>query len=144
MGDCHRACGFDAIRMSEHHLPQVDEALCTACGDCVQSCPKDLFSIHKACDRLWIACASLAEGDSVLDDCEVACTACGRCAMDSDSIEMKNGLPVIDYRSGPLDSSPSQRCPTGAIVWLDADRGPIRGRSAAPVIRRSDKHDSPT
>ena len=51
-GDCAVACDFDAIRMNAHDLPVVDEALCTACGDCVAACPKDLFSIHPVEPRL--------------------------------------------------------------------------------------------
>ncbi len=46
LADCAVVCDFDAIRMDAHELPVVDEAKCTACGDCVEACPKDLFSIH--------------------------------------------------------------------------------------------------
>ena len=44
---------------------------------------KDLFSIQPVSHRLWVACRSLEAGDEMLADCEVACTACGRCAMDA-------------------------------------------------------------
>ncbi|MBM3289890.1 MAG: 4Fe-4S dicluster domain-containing protein, partial [Candidatus Hydrogenedentes bacterium] len=44
LGDCARVCEFDAIRMNEYGLPVVDESKCTACGDCVEVCPKVLFS----------------------------------------------------------------------------------------------------
>ena len=54
---------------------------CIACKytDCVEVCPKDLFSLHPVSHRLWVACRSLEAGDEILEDCEVACTACGRC-----------------------------------------------------------------
>jgi hypothetical protein len=60
------------------------------------------------------------------------------------SIEMKDGLPVIDYASGPLTATPTERCPTGAIVWLDKVAGPVKGHAAKPVFRRDEIHDAPT
>ncbi|TWT79044.1 Electron transport complex protein rnfB [Planctomycetes bacterium CA13] len=145
VGDCEVACDFDAITMNANELPVVNEDLCTACGDCVEACPKDLFSIHPAKDRLWVACSSLEQGDEVLAECEVACTGCTRCAMDApDQIQMRNSLPVIDYTKGPLTAEPTQRCPTGAIVWLDKDVGPVKGQAAKKVIRQGGIHNAIT
>lgn len=145
LADCEVACDFDAITMNTHSLPVVDEAKCTACGDCVDACPKDLFSLHAASHRLWVACKSLEAGDEILEDCEVACTACGRCALDAPGlIEMKNNLPVIDYGGKHETRVPIQRCPTGAIVWIDAQAGPIKGAAARKVVRKETLRDAPT
>jgi Na+-translocating ferredoxin:NAD+ oxidoreductase RNF subunit RnfB len=145
LDDCADACDFDAIRMNAHALPVVDEDKCTACGDCVDACPKDLFSIQPASHRLWVACRSLQEGDELLDDCEVACTACGRCAMDAPGlIEMRNNLPIVDYGGHHATRVPIERCPSGAIVWIDAHAGPIKGLAAKKVIRKSMRLDAPT
>lgn len=137
-GDCEKVCDFDAISMNEFGIPIVDEAKCTACGDCVEVCPKDLFSLHPISHRLWIACKSLEAGDGVLEDCEVGCTACGKCAMDAkgDLITMKYNLPVINYAANHQTQVPIQRCPTGAIVWLDEKQGPIKGAEAKKIIRK--------
>jgi RnfABCDGE-type electron transport complex B subunit len=143
LGDCDLSCDFDAIRMNEHDLPLVDEDLCTACGDCVEACPKDLFSIHPASHRLWVACKSLEAGDDILEECEVACTACGRCAMDAPAlIAMENNLPVIDYSRQHETQVPAQRCPTGAIVWMDPVRGAVKGPAAKKIIRRGALRDA--
>jgi len=145
LADCETACDFDAIRMDPHGLPVVDEDRCTACGDCVTACPKDLFSLQPADRRLWVACRSLDAGDDILADCEVACTACGRCAMDAPGlITMRDNLPVIDYRGDHRTQAPIQRCPTGAIVWIDPAAGPLKGPAAKKVIRKGALRDAPT
>jgi Na+-translocating ferredoxin:NAD+ oxidoreductase RNF subunit RnfB len=145
LDDCYDACDFDAILMDAHDLPIVNEEKCTACGDCVDACPKDLFSLQPASHRLWVACRSLEAGDELLEDCEVACTACGRCAMDApELIAMENNLPVVDYGRKHDTKVPIQRCPTGAIVWIDAQAGPIKGPAARKIIRRGVLRDGPT
>jgi len=137
LGDCAAVCDFDAIRMDRHGLPVVDEAKCTACGDCVAACPKDLFSLQLASHRLWVACRSLEAGDEMLEDCAVGCTACGRCAFDApDFIVMKDNLPVIDYGRYRDTRAPAERCPTGAIVWLDPKAGALKGAAAKRVVRQ--------
>lgn len=137
-GDCEKVCDFDAISMNEFGIPIVDEAKCTACGDCVEVCPKDLFSLHPVSHRLWVACKSQEAGDGVLEECEVGCTACGKCAMDAkgDLITMKYNLPVINYSANHQTQVPIQRCPTGAIVWIDEKLGPIKGAEAKKIIRK--------
>ena len=145
LADCRDVCGFDAIRMDAQSMPVVDEAKCTACGDCVEVCPKDLFSLHPASHRLWVACNSLDAGDEQLEDCEVACTACGRCAMDAPAlITMENNLPVIDYDRKHDTRQPIQRCPTGAIVWIDPVTGPVKGPAAKKIIRKGPLRNVPT
>ena len=146
LADCYEACDFDAIVMDEHGLPVVDEKLCTACGDCVVACPKDLFSIRPISWRLWVNCRSLEAGDELLADCEVACTACGRCALDAPAgqITMQKNLPLIDYANGRLTQVPMERCPTGAIVWLDELKGAVKGRDARKIIRKGALHDAPS
>lgn len=144
-GDCQLACTFDAIEMNEHRLPVVDEQKCTACGDCVRVCPKELFSLQAESHRLWVACRSLEAGEQILADCEVACTACERCANNAPGlIRMEHNLPVIDYSHGAASAAAIQDCPTGAIVWLDEALGPVKGQSARKIIRKGVIHDAPT
>ena len=136
LGDCDVACDFDAIVMNEHGLPVVDESKCTACGDCVDACPKNLFSIHPVSHRLWVACSSIEHGDELLDDCEVACTACGRCALDEpQAVSMRKNLPVVDYSRNIESSRGIDRCPTGAIVWLEPGGTIRKGPAAKKVLR---------
>jgi Na+-translocating ferredoxin:NAD+ oxidoreductase RNF subunit RnfB len=140
LADCAVACDFDAIRMSPYKLPVVDADKCTACGDCVASCPRDLFSLQPVSHHLWVACKSRASGDIAEAECDVACTACERCVADAPEglINIHNNLAVIDYeRNYSASDAPIQRCPTGAIVWLDEKKGALKGVKAKKVIRQT-------
>lgn len=122
LADCAVSCTFDAIRMSANDLPLVDPDKCTACNDCVEACPLDLFELMPMDQMLIVQCKSLLDGDAATDLCTVACDACGRCAVDAAPglIEMVDGLPVIDYTKNELaDPAACARCPTGAIAWVE-------------------------
>lgn len=137
LGDCEVVCDFDAISMNKQGLPEVDVDLCTACGDCVDVCPKDLFSLQPISHKLWVACKSRADGDTAEAQCQVACTACGKCVMDAAPglIRLDNNLAVIDYTRNNLALPVAiERCPTGAIVWLK-DSSMVKGREAKKIIR---------
>jgi ferredoxin len=122
LADCERACTFDAIFMNDRELPVVVPELCTACGDCVTACPKDLFTLMPAEQHLIVQCRSQLEGAAADALCAAACNACGRCVMDAAPglIQIQNGLAVIDYSKNPLASpAATRRCPTSAIVWVE-------------------------
>lgn len=137
MGDCAVVCDFGAITMDRHGLPVVDLDKCTACGDCVDICPKQLFSLQPVSHKLWMACKNQADPDSSENACEVSCTACGRCVADAAPglIRLERNLAVIDYaRNETASKAAIERCPTGAIVWLDGDRI-AKGKQAKKIIR---------
>ena len=145
LADCERVCEFDAIVMDEHELPVVLEDKCTACEDCVEVCPKDLFSIHPVSHKLWVACKNLEFGDDILAECQVGCTACGRCAKDAPNVvRIENNLAVVDYAVGNAPKAAIERCPTGAIVWIDDAGQYMKGDAAKPVARRSSLPVAPT
>ncbi len=140
-GDCEVVCDFDAITMDAQGLPVVDVDKCTACGDCVEVCPKDLFSLQPLSHRLWVACKNEEAGDHILEECQVACTACGRCVMDApgDLITMAHHLPVIHYGHQPQTKAPIERCPTGAIVWLAENGTAEKGKASTVVVRKGER-----
>lgn len=122
LGDCEVSCDFDAISMNGAGIPVVDPDKCTACGDCVDACPKDLFVLLPVSQHLLVQCRNLLAGDEVLAQCKVACTACGRCVQDATPglISVASGVAEINYDLIALESvRATERCPTNAIVWLE-------------------------
>jgi len=122
LGDCRVACTFSAIAMNHNGLPVVNLTRCTACGDCVEACPRDLFELTPVNQHLCVQCRSPLAGDLVLGLCSVACDACGRCVADAAPglIRMEDNLPRVDYAGGgPALPQTVHRCPTGAIQWLE-------------------------
>lgn len=143
-GDCATACTFGAITMNKVGLPVVDVVACTACGDCVKACPKDLFEIIPLEQRLVVQCKSLIEGDDALASCAVACTTCGKCVADAAPglITLERGVARVHW-DGSLGASAdpiaTRRCPTGAIVWLDGGEqfSSRPAVNASPALRGS-------
>jgi Na+-translocating ferredoxin:NAD+ oxidoreductase RNF subunit RnfB len=125
LGDCETSCDQDAIYMNDDDLPVVIPELCTACNDCVEACPKDLFELMPMDYKLIVQCKNLLKGDAAEDLCSVACNTCNRCVADSEPgvIEMIDNLAVINYEKNELTSPKAiERCPTGAIVWVEGQQ----------------------
>jgi H+/Na+-translocating ferredoxin:NAD+ oxidoreductase subunit B len=125
LADCVRSCTFDAMRMNASRLPVVDVDRCTACGDCVEACPRDLIDLMPLAHRLVVQCRAPLAAEAARSLCSAACDACGRCAADAAPglITMLGNLPVVDYAAGgPAEPRATFRCPTGAIRWVPADQ----------------------
>ncbi|HSM05060.1 MAG TPA: RnfABCDGE type electron transport complex subunit B [Longimicrobiales bacterium] len=135
--DCAVACDFDAIVMSHTGLPVVLPEACTACGDCVEACPLDLFALFPEDDHLFVQCRNLLDGDAAEAVCSVACTGCRRCVQDAAPglIEVHQGLAVIDYDRIELENPKAiERCPTGAIVWVEGQQFPTLVDAARSAV----------
>ncbi len=136
LADCEIACTFDAIVMNDDALPVVDPELCSACNDCVEVCPLDLFTLEPISSDIIVQCNTPLAGDTARDACTVACDACGRCALDAPEgvIEMSGGLPRIVIPSKATENC-TFRCPTGAITLVEGTQFDEDGGSEL-VLRR--------
>ncbi len=65
LGTCERACPFSAITMNDRNLPVFDKDKCTACGTCVEVCPKDIIYLTSTTNRMI--------GDFRNDECTTPC-----------------------------------------------------------------------
>ena len=101
MGTCVDSCPFDAMWMNASGLPEVDEDLCTACGECVRACPRGIMEIIPKDQKVFLACVSKDFGKAVKAVCKVGCIGCGLCAKPAvtadEIITMDGKLPVIHY-----------------------------------------------
>ncbi|HEX6203150.1 MAG TPA: (Fe-S)-binding protein [Thermoanaerobaculia bacterium] len=125
LADCVDACTFDAMWMNAFRLPVVDPDLCTACGDCVDACPRALIDLLPITQHLIVQCRAPLAADEARRLCKTACDACGRCAADAAPglIRMEGNLPVIDLSAGgPESPAATWRCPTGAIAWVTGEQ----------------------
>jgi Na+-translocating ferredoxin:NAD+ oxidoreductase RNF subunit RnfB len=138
LGDCVGVCEHEAITLDRHGLPVVDSAKCTACNDCVEVCPKALFSLQPVQRKLWIACRNRADGELAEASCEVACTACGKCVAEAvpGLLKLRDNLVEVDYAlNDRAERRLINRCPTGAIVWFDDQGLGLRGHAAKKILR---------
>jgi formate dehydrogenase (NADP+) beta subunit len=71
LGDCVRACAFDALKMGPHGYPVVNEMKCVGCGACEKVCPKDIMEIKTMSQKLL----HLNQYDDRIAPCQQTCPA---------------------------------------------------------------------
>ncbi|MGD9300674.1 MAG: FAD-dependent oxidoreductase, partial [Desulfobacterales bacterium] len=52
LGDCVRACQFDALKMGSEGYPVVNKDKCVGCGVCEQVCPKAIMEVRTPSQRI--------------------------------------------------------------------------------------------
>jgi formate dehydrogenase beta subunit len=52
LGDCVKACQFDAVKLGVNGYPVVDDDKCVGCGACQQACPKDIIKVTTLSEQL--------------------------------------------------------------------------------------------
>lgn len=120
LGNCVRACPFDAIRVNDNKVAVVNPEKCNGCGLCVASCPRMLISMIPTLHKIFLACANHDDGSSVRRYCTVGCTACGLCvqAAPPGAISMEQNLPQLDYTAGEIFVAAANRCPSKCFTDL--------------------------
>ena len=124
LADCVRACPFAAMFMSADGLPVVIEEKCTACGKCVDACPRNLLELHPISQNILVYCRSKDRGPVARKACKNACIACAICSRACpEAIVIEDNLAVItDYKKIPDDKIAAiEKCPTLAIGRLKKD-----------------------
>lgn len=118
MGDCVEKCPFDAIKIGEDGLPIVDPKKCTACGRCVKTCPKNLYSLLPVSGGYYVKCSSKDSGAFTAKVCQSGCIACHLCekACPIGAIKVESGLSMIDSDKCQNTGNCFEVCPTKVII----------------------------
>ncbi len=141
LADCERVCTFDAIQMNEYGLAGGDRSALHGLRRLRRRLPEGACSRCIAVShRLWVACRNLLNGEIAEADCEVACTACGRCAADAprgliQDRQQPGGRRLCTEQAGHC-RRPSQRCPTGRDRVDGRETGPVKGLDAKKITRK--------
>jgi Na+-translocating ferredoxin:NAD+ oxidoreductase RNF subunit RnfB len=133
LGDCQRACPFEAISMDERGLPVVDAAVCTGCGVCVQECPRGRLSLLEtvpADPPVIVRCAAHDKVKPRRDGCPACCIVCRKCEKECPpgAITMDALLAVVDYEKCDGCGRCVEVCPQGCIDLAARGDGSARMR----------------
>ena len=99
LGDCVRVCSFDAMKIGDLGIVEIDYAKCTGCGMCLDVCPKDCLISYPRAHRVSLTCQSKGKGKAVKDTCTVGCVQCMACIKEcpAKAISIADGILNIDH-----------------------------------------------
>ncbi len=122
LNDCLAACPFDAISIDTNGMRLIDFEKCTACGACVEACPRDLIELVPLTRNVYVKCSSQDKGGEARQVCGSThpCIGCGLCVKECpvDAITVENSLARIDYEKCINCGLCATVCPTKAILDL--------------------------
>jgi len=122
LGDCVRACDYDAIHIVDG-LARVDYEKCIGCKACATACPRNIITMvpFKAERVLVVACSNADFGLEVKAVCEVGCIGCKACSRHSNLFVMQGNLPALDYERYTPEADVAaalEKCPMESLVYV--------------------------
>lgn len=119
IGSCKAVCEYGAISIEEG-IAVVDESKCTACGKCVETCPRRLIHVAMEKNRLFVACASKDKGGEMKNICSAGCIGCKLCekACETKAINVSDNLAAISYDLCTQCGACAKKCPRKIIKTI--------------------------
>jgi electron transport complex protein RnfB len=119
-GDCEKVCVFDAIEITDG-LARINPDKCTACGMCVEACPRNIIELLPEASKVMVLCSSLNNAKTTRVSCTKGCIGCKRCekACEFDAIHVENFLAKIDTDKCTNCKACVEVCPVKCIVAED-------------------------
>lgn len=117
LGTCVQVCEFDALKINENGVAEVDKEKCTSCGKCVTACPKGIIKLQPYDQLTTVLCSNLEIGAHVKKGCDNACIACRMCEKNCphDAIHVTNNVAIVDFEKCINCGICVAKCPTKAI-----------------------------
>jgi ferredoxin len=117
-GTCQSVCPFDAIYKKENGVYCVDTEKCTACGKCVDVCPKNLIELVPFKNKVQVLCNSHNKGKETRAQCPMGCIACKICEKNCpvNAIKVIDNVAVIDQEKCISCGICAAKCPRNIII----------------------------
>lgn len=146
MGSCELVCPTGAIQVREG-VAVVDGERCTACGKCVEACPRHIISLerYEPKQHVSVPCASREKEETVSKLCADGCVGCSLCvsACPREAITVEEGLARIDYEKCDHCGLCAKKCPRRLIRVERVEELPEPEPPKPPRERRKPKRVKP-
>ena len=98
LGNCVAVCKFGAISVV-NGVAVVNEEKCTACGMCINKCPKHIIKFVPKKNKVWVPCSNNEKGVQTKQYCSVGCIGCKMCekVCPVSAITVTDNFASIDY-----------------------------------------------
>ena len=136
LGDCVKACQFDAIGVVDG-VAKVNRENCVACGACASACPQKIVKLVPKKSQVHVLCSSTDKGAVARKNCNNACIGCMKCTKvcNFGAISVEDNLARIDYDKCKSCGLCVMECPTGAINSFRK----VKAKKAAPAAAAAPK-----
>lgn len=117
LGDCAAVCGYGAISIKKG-IAVINTEKCTACGLCMNACPKHIITILPKKKTPLVLCCNTDRGVQTRKVCSAGCIGCKLCSKvcEANAISFNNGLAIIHREKCTDCGKCISACKSGVIV----------------------------
>lgn len=116
-GECVSACRFDAVTVV-NGAAIVNPEKCTACGQCVRACPRNIIELIPYSAKYMVGCSSHDKGKDTKAVCSAGCIGCRLCERNcpEHAITVTDNNASIDYDKCTGCGACAGKCPVKVIM----------------------------